>query len=86
MTEVKDLPAELDAISAQLTSANTTIAKVSGETSTLLAKIDELTAAMANRPLSAEEQRALDGVKAQAQITSDAIAGVDAQVADTTSP
>ena len=61
MATQQEAAAELVAVKEQLV-------KVGGETSTLLAKIEELLGQLANAPVSEELQAAIDGVKEQAAV------------------
>ncbi len=58
----------------QLTAIKDNLVKVGGETTTLLAKIDELQALIANAPVSPELQAAVDAVAAQAKVVDDLVA------------
>lgn len=53
-------------IAAELKAINTKLGKIGAETKSLLTKIEELTEVIANGPVSAELQEAVDALKAQA--------------------
>lgn len=63
-------------LTAKLGEVNEKLVKIGGETSTLLAKIEELKLVIANGPVSAELQAAVDAVAAQAGVVDDMVPDV----------
>ena len=60
----------------QLQAVTSQVAKIGTETSTLLVKIDELLAQVANAPATPELTAAVDALKAQAQVVDDLVPDV----------
>jgi len=67
MATQQELVVQVQAIQAQVT-------KIGGETTTLLARIDELIAVIAAGPVSLELQAAVDALKAQAEVVDNLVA------------
>lgn len=61
-------------LTAKVTEISDTLAKVKGETTTLIAKVDELNAVIAaGGPVSSELQAAVDALAAQAKAVDDLV-------------
>lgn len=88
MATQAELAAQLRQLATDLTDANTELTKVSGETTTLLKKIDELNAIIAGMGTDASQELvdAVNAVTTQAGVVQAGVKAVDDLVPDAPTP